>query len=423
MATRPRLKPAAAALAIFLAAVTGSFASMLALRATARACSQCIEYVIPAHPITQAVIIGVVYAFITAMEEYLIEEILPLHAGQVMGSAYGSQMLPASNISAFNSYSAILERQKNAADVHQKHVISANICQGTSGVRGLRNGLEGTDRKLRELDITLADFFNNATQSQLLRLQQRFKQRMDRWCDPTEVPVELGVGCIPPPGPEEDDHVWVNADVKIGRMLWQNTAYTKAREYELAFDMVANLTTPLPQDPLAPSLFKEPRGKLQHIRRTSYQARMNAAGHALNWIVAERFATTPMGDWMKPILVALGAPEGQLDLVGDNNSLTEFLSVLMAQRFMTTQYGVRMLNAPPAAISRETAQLVSFQLMMQWRTYELMERYLTLEATDLAMDVEKARDDLMDSADRLPAATPTGAAPGGQGLLQRIFGP
>lgn len=365
--------------------------------------------VVAMHLLTQFVVSTAIVSRL-ALFEYLLVDALIKHAGQTMGSLYGSSMLTASNISALNSYRVIIERQVNAVHVHRDMIPSDVLCQGVSGSRGLKSARDTTwfftkgidyfnvQRSAKALPVpdpgTVKTFHSNdlpESGSRLAALEDRYSNRMKNYCDQEEAGEDE---C-----PRRDPAIGVNADVLVGPTFLSANTFTPKQE-KAAYDLILNLTDPLPPDPLPPSILTEPRGQELHIKRKALEAKMQMAQTALTKMAGERLPTTNMGKWAELILDEF---EGEKDFEGGAISEHQLYEILLSRRFENPITYIRMTGSEFGAAQREIALMTAMSLMLQWKQYELLEHLLGVRATSLAMKVEKAREDEADD-DTTPSA-------------------
>lgn len=281
--------------------------------------------------------------------------------------------------------------QDNAYRVEQTNAMmpSRTTCQAVTGVSGLhaattvaaRSASAGNRAFAQQLDNTPG---TDAADGPLPGAAQRYRNRMDKYCDPNALNSSGASPCDVSAG----DRL-VNADVLINETVFANPTLSADQE-EAARALFNNIIEPVPAAPVRGAVLETTSGQMAHMLRTSANARLTTGRSALEQLKADRVPATSQGDWVRSTLTNLNL---QTTDVGSNVSWYQLMDTLANKRYQDPYWYQALQEAQPENVQREIAQLNAIQLMVQWKTYSMLEHMIAMQASQLAVDVEANRSD------------------------------
>lgn len=176
-----------------------------------------------------------------------------------------------------------------------------------------------------------------------------------------------------------------NGDVRADVLLTPpngSKSYTPL-EAEAAEAFKKNVTNPTPAPNLPKQMANTPQGKAYYVQQMVANARMSVAQHSLDQIIAEHTKQPGLG--------------AQMQMPQADASVLDVIQYEVDRRFSNSGWYIAMATATTDALLREVANILAFNVWVDYRRYMQMERVETLLATQLAMEVEQ------DAAVRLAA--------------------
>lgn len=174
------------------------------------------------------------------------------------------------------------------------------------------------------------------------------------------------------------------------RLLTENiTLDTSNEDVAKAYArLVNNIVDPTPPRPITESELRTPQGFAAVAARQIDDARRSPA-HAVFAHVGDMIAPTggdELTDWAKKAVT-----EAYPNEVGDKVSTMQAIDIFVQSRFANPVWHQELAKMSPAAVMRETALTNALNLHVNWMRYQLEMTTATVDATQLAVDLD-ARD-------------------------------
>lgn len=313
---------------------------------------------------------------------------------------------------------AIASDNKYRADQTNAMMPSRTTCQAISGISGLhaastvsRTTAASNGRKWLARQQGAAG--TPGAKGPVGGAAEIYQERMTTYCDPDTVNYGSAKPCQ-----ASSDPTMKNADIQIDTTVLANDTMTD-KQLTAADALFDNIIGPVPPTPLKGAALQTPSGQLAHMMRTSSDARLATARASLEQMRSDRKEATAQGDWIRSTLGNLNLQSSD---VPGNVSWYALMDTLANKRYQDPYWYQALQTAQPENVEREIAQLNAFQLMLQWKTYAMMEHMVAMQASQLSVDVEANRKDfdysgtVQKAYQQLPNDLPV-APPGGR-LLQ-----
>lgn len=290
-------------------------------------------------------------------------------------NAVKTQQSLSDNLSAqVNSSAMGVSRASAAAEFMPSRV----VCNIVSGHERLNTTQASYAAYRTTLQNKNTSYSNNATGSgsergTLQAMNTVFKDRCSKYANPTTMQPP---GSVPCPGPS--DTTLRDLDIQPWKAILDPVSFNSAVRQQAAVDAVRMLTEVAPPDPVRGNILLRQEGQNLHVMRMRDVTRMNLARGVLEDIVAIRTADPGTPGSKSRLASYIELINGRTYDPATNSLSGELLAVMSAQE---------PENAAAQTISARlaTQQALIFELM------RLGEQITALEATELAIKIERSR--------------------------------
>ena len=179
----------------------------------------------------------------------------------------------------------------------------------------------------------------------------------------------------------EEEH---GADLRPSNLLETRT-FTTREELETAVEVSRNLAAPIVFGQVPFVTAGTEREKSRALYGRALDARTALSADYMSHARSMRYPGAALGGW-----VAALVPE-EAERSGEGLSRYELLEILASRRFEDPNWFVGLQSMSEANLLREMVTLQAIQLLLQWEDYRLSERRGAIDATSLALALERAR--------------------------------
>ena len=179
----------------------------------------------------------------------------------------------------------------------------------------------------------------------------------------------------------EDDH---GADLKPGNLLETRT-FSSREELQTAVEVSRNLSAPVVFSQVPFVTAGTAQEKAQALYARALDGRAALSEEYMSHMRSMRYPGAALGGWVAELVPSEAGRRGE------GLSRYELLEILASRRFEDPNWFVGLQSMSEANLLREMVTLQAIQLLLQWEDYRLSERRGAIDATSLALALERAR--------------------------------
>lgn len=309
-----------------------------------------------------------------------IVEALRLTTGQVSGYVAQNAKTTTQALDAQTQLLAQIAREVEETRSVREHRPAETACDTITGLSGLgdsRRAAESAGEEAERLEggrvigdrgaVSAVGGANN---------EARFESVLSKYCHAGRGGQSEQV-CTGPEGMH-------GADLKPGNLFETRTFKTR-EELETAVEVSRNLAAPVVfgHPPFATAGTEREKSRALLVR--SLDARTALGADFMSHARSMRHPGVALGDWVAQLV------PGEAGRAGQGLSRYELLEILASRRFEDPNWFVGLQGMSEANLLRELVTLQAIGLMLEWEGYRLAERRGAMDATSLALALERAR--------------------------------
>lgn len=309
-----------------------------------------------------------------------IVEALRLTTGQVSGYIAQGAKTTTQALDTQTKLLAQISREVEETRSIREHRPAESACDTITGLTGLgstRRAAEGAAEEAETLESgrvmgdrgAVADVggANN---------EARFEALLSKYCHPGRG----GQSELVCTGSEEGH----GADLRPGNLLETRT-FANREELDTAEEVSRNLAAPVVvgQVPFVTAETQQEKARVLYER--GMDARTALSADFMSHVRSLRYPGAALGRWVAQLV------PGEARRQGEGLSRYELLEILASRRFEDPNWFVGLQSMSEGNLLRELVTLQAIELLLQWEGFRLSERRGAIEATSLALALERAR--------------------------------